>query len=630
MGGVDICFGRWDTNAYPNADAHRNNSEDLLYPGQDFMNARAFNFTAPDHPKETRLNRNTDYRMGWTDPAVCLEGPVVQDLVAHFSQRWNFERERSGEAGLQARLCRPPAWDRDRNEKIATAHASMGYHDDQEITQSVMSSANHTAGKASAWGQKEEGTQAAISVQIVRSICKWNHGTTTEHSILDAYLDIIEKSQHFLYFEQQYFITATTEEQYPVRNKIGKAIVDRILRAARAKQRFKVIIVMPAVPAFAGDIQYDSSPGTLAIMGFQFKSISKGGSSILEKIREAGFVPEEYISFFNLRSYDRINPGTSPDVPKISGNVNGNAFCGNFERSVANSRTGSGEDPTATSLHPESDAAQHQQTQSALTPSYDSISSAYLLDGPAFSSITLKNGNVDEIETYVSEEVYVHSKLLIADDRIVIIGSANLGDRSMIGDRDSELAVVIEDSIMIDSQMNGEPFKAARFAASMRRNLFRKHLGLVHPQDPTKPDDNSLPIDKCENMYDWGSDPDILVTDPLSNDFENLWSRTARINTEIFEKVFRPVPSNAVRDWEQYHEYYGRYFDVEKGSKRKPMLRYGHVFKENFPDGVQDLENELDKVRGTLVEMPLGFLAEVKDLEREGFGDQPFQAELYT
>lgn len=40
-------------------------------------------------------------------------------------------------------------------------------------------------------------------------------------------------------------------------------------------------------------------------------------------------------------------------------------------------------------------------------------------------------------------QVYIHSKLMIVDDRIVIIGSANLNDRSLYGDRDSEIAMMI-------------------------------------------------------------------------------------------------------------------------------------------------------------------------------------------
>ena len=40
-----------------------------------------------------------------------------------------------------------------------------------------------------------------------------------------------------------------------------------------------------------------------------------------------------------------------------------------------------------------------------------------------------------------TEIIYVHSKIMIVDDNITIIGSANINDRSMLGARDSEIAV---------------------------------------------------------------------------------------------------------------------------------------------------------------------------------------------
>lgn len=58
-----------------------------------------------------------------------------------------------------------------------------------------------------------------------------------------------------------------------------------------------------------------------------------------------------------------------------------------------------------------------------------------------------------------------HSKLLIVDDRKVLIGSANLNDRSQMGDRDSEIAIVIEDQELIESTMDGKKFMASKFAA---------------------------------------------------------------------------------------------------------------------------------------------------------------------
>lgn len=44
----------------------------------------------------------------------------------------------------------------------------------------------------------------------------------------------------------------------------------------------------------------------------------------------------------------------------------------------------------------------------------------------------------------ITELIYVHSKLMIVDDKVVICGSANINDRSLIGKRDSEVAVIIE------------------------------------------------------------------------------------------------------------------------------------------------------------------------------------------
>lgn len=63
--------------------------------------------------------------------------------------------------------------------------------------------------------------------------------------------------------------------------------------------------MIPAIPGFAGDIQ--GSSGTLAILDAQYQSISRGGKSICELIEKAGFNPSDYIEFYNLRSYDRLN-----------------------------------------------------------------------------------------------------------------------------------------------------------------------------------------------------------------------------------------------------------------------------------------------------------------------------------
>lgn len=46
---------------------------------------------------------------------------------------------------------------------------------------------------------------------------------------------------------------------------------------------------------------------------------------------------------------------------------------------------------------------------------------------------------------------------MIVDDRVVVCGSANLNDRSQLGDRDSELAVIINQPASYPSSMNNKP-----------------------------------------------------------------------------------------------------------------------------------------------------------------------------
>ena len=151
-------------------------------------------------------------------------------------------------------------------------------------------------------------------------------------------------------------------------------------------------------------------------------------------------------------------------------------------------------------------------------------------------------------------------QVMIADDRIVICGSANLNDRSQLGDHDSEIAIVIEDHTPVASQMNGRPWTASRFAASLRRQLFRKHLGLLPPQDPERPDANSEPVGVQPNAFDFDAPESQLVADPLADPLQSLWNTRARTNTEAFRKVFHAVPDDTVRNWATYKEFYGYYF----------------------------------------------------------------------
>ncbi|XP_075512375.1 phospholipase D zeta 1-like isoform X2 [Primulina tabacum] len=77
-----------------------------------------------------------------------------------------------------------------------------------------------------------------------------------------------------------------------------------------------------------------------------------------------------------------------------------------------------------------------------------------------------------------SSQVYVHSKIMIIDDHTTLIGSANT-DRSLLGSRDSEIGVLIEDKEFVDLWMGGKTWRGGKFASSLRLTLWSENLGLL-------------------------------------------------------------------------------------------------------------------------------------------------------
>ncbi|KAL2208878.1 phospholipase D/nuclease [Sarocladium strictum] len=572
MGGLDLCFGRWDTN----------------------------------------MERMKSSRMGWSDVAFSLDGPIVQDLLHHFVDRWNFVFD----------------------DKYGTQE------DNKYQKLPVPESPQRQEGIAE--GEEDD---CNLQMQIVR-----RH--ETEHSILNAYVDAITNAEHFVYIENQFFITACEDQLRPVTNLIGAAIVDRISHAFHDGGVFKVIVVMPAVPAFAGDLKSDEALGTRAILEFQYNSICRGGHSILEKLREVGIDdPTQYIGFYNLRSFDRINKSKTMQDAEADAGL-GYETAHEEQDAYVESAIDCSDPGFAAENNPALSPYYQSQREDAQGIVLDTVSSCYMEGGSSLADMCWDGDAEEEIDAYISEQLYIHSKFLIADDRIAICGSANLNDRSQLGNHDSEIAVVIEDPTPMESTMNGEPYTASAFAASLRRFIFRKHLGLLPHQTCNQPDANWLPVTSGQNEYDWGSPSDILVSDPLAASFEDLWKATARVNTGVFSRAFHPVPNDRVRTWEDYADFFARHFRIPNGEKPEKgssndegdddpnggseaeaegaRYDYGHIVREEFQGGIVEVKEWLSRIRGNLVEMPLDFLADVEDIAKDGLTLNGLTDKLYT
>jgi phospholipase D1/2 len=434
VGGIDLCFGRWDTpqhsvvddkpTGFEQSDLPKDADHCQLWPGKDYSNPRVQDFYQLNEPYAEMYDRSKVPRMPWHDVSMQVVGQPARDLTRHFVQRWNYVLRGRKPTRPTPFLLPPPDYVPADLEAL--------------------------------------GLTGTCEVQILRSASDWSLGLTeTEHSIMNAYCKMIEESEHFVYMENQFFITSTETMNVKIINKIGDAIVERAIRAYQNQENWKCVILIPLMPGFQNTVDEPEGTSVRLIMQCQFRSICRGEGSIFGRLRSQGIEPEDFVQFYSLRSWGRIGPK----------------------------------------------------------------------------------------KTLVTEQLYIHAKVIIVDDRIALIGSANINERSMLGSRDSECAAVVRDTDMLWSTMDGEPYLVGRFAHTLRMRLMREHLGL--DVDEVMEEDRRAELDKEEEEYesqmnsiyrenDSESEPARPAVQPIPPE------QTARLSTIEHTRSF-----NHDADWEE-------------------------------------------------------------------------------
>ncbi|OQR96436.1 phospholipase D, Pi-PXPH-PLD [Thraustotheca clavata] len=429
VGGLDLCFGRWDT---PNHDLYDNSG--TIYPGKDYSNPRIKDFIEVNKPEEDLMDRQAHPRMPWHDCHCKLIGEPAADVARHFIQRWNFSVSTRVKTYrfrhiLPAAALPPPP--RPVQPKLKSLTLTRGFS-----RLNAVESPNSSEGeKPSMFSLNVDEIGYNCSCQIVRSISLWSGGCPTEKSIQNAYIRLITNANHFIYIENQFFVSGL-EGDTLCQNRIANALVNRILRAAASNEPFRVMVVMPLLPAFQGKPEEKQAYSLRGVMHWQYRSICRGEGSIYRRLLKEIEDPFEYIAFFGLRTH---------------GTQNG-------------------------------------------TPS--------------------------------TEEVYVHSKIMIVDDKSCIIGSANINERSMNGDRDSEIAVVVEDAEMVANVTMGNGGAVGKFGHSFRMKLFEEHFGAI-PGTP---------------LYE-------KYKDPVQSTTWFAFQDQAMKNSMIYESVFGCLPADNVKSF---------------------------------------------------------------------------------
>lgn len=145
-----------------------------------------------------------------------------------------------------------------------------------------------------------------MSAQLLRSASPWSIGLQeSEHSIYNCYIELILGAKHFIYMENQFFMSQADNKSVnqEIKNKVAKAIYLRIKRAFETKQPFKVMVFIPLLPANEGDLEVRGNKQTQVMIAIQNYSIGEGEPSLYESIRKLGANPEDYIMFGSLRKW---------------------------------------------------------------------------------------------------------------------------------------------------------------------------------------------------------------------------------------------------------------------------------------------------------------------------------------
>lgn len=224
-------------------------------------------------PANDLIDRQHHPRMPWHDVGVQLVGQPARDLCRHFIQRWNFLLRIKNHKRLMPFLIPPP----DFQPADLTKYQLTG----------------------------------TCEAQICRSAGPWSMGTATtvEHSIQNAYLKAIQMSEHFVYIENQFFVTSTVVRGTEITNQIGEALVSRIIRAHREGTKWRAVIIIPLIPGFPMPIDHPDAGSVRLIVECQTRSICRGEHSIFGKLKRQGINPDDYISFFSLRQWGKLRGG---------------------------------------------------------------------------------------------------------------------------------------------------------------------------------------------------------------------------------------------------------------------------------------------------------------------------------
>jgi phospholipase D1/2 len=427
-------------------------------------------------------------RMPWQDAHCRIEGPSVSDVLRNFVVRWNAS------GGARMALPKPPA----EYEKVGNTHVQV-----------LRSAPANMRAKESAATKNSNGKAPA----------------GTEDHIYQSMVQLINNSSKFIYIENQFFVSdfgveaeSDSEDLSPAASFINTAKgTDQNASARMAAVMSNEGRIHPTSASV--DIREALAPPTNGICRALVKRIER---AILD-VKKPHF--HVYITvpvhpegcYLNTASIAVQIYWTMQTI-----SFGSNSLLNGIRRALK-----------ARALRDAGDKDYRRVIDQRSNTEYEDIPVA-----DCFEYVTLLNlrnwaklGDGKDVR-YVTEQVYVHTKLLIVDDLYVLHGSANINDRSLLGERDSEIAVLVVDgdASRADTCGTGSQRPIRTYAHEMRKKVWKKLFGITGGIRPATHLANA-------------------IEQPGIPDSWRSIQKQANTNAQLYEEAFPFIP----RNWSQFN-----------------------------------------------------------------------------
>lgn len=471
----------------------------------------------------------TQPRQPWQDVHCQIEGPSVDDLALNFIRRWN---------ACNTSYLTDPALTTKFSAPFKKGFANGLVDSAVEQLNAVTPMAQMlklaligpelmpTLRAAPPAGAPPTGVAVRVLRSAPRKLCLQElqaQGSKVvpaheQHEIETAMIQLINNATDFIYIENQFFQTAFGQPSIdvfseagremtsgPVKflmgqmgndltarlssagnaqgknlhpaNGIGKALGDRITQAVRRGKPFHVYLVLPEHP--------EGALSDITIVGqihWTMQSLVFAENSLVNRVRRA----------IKAKSLCKkpINDDAWNRALSEAGKIVGETFV------------------------------------------YETV-----LEGDWSQYLTLLNLRNCAIAggRVCTEQIYIHSKLLIVDDRHVIIGSANINDRSLSGKRDSEIAVMLLDTGRERKALRDVVTSVTPLARRLRVNLWLKHFALTGGG-------NEVVKPASEMMQ--------LIENPAADATISMIRQLSRSNARTYHATFGFIPWSQVQQSE--------------------------------------------------------------------------------